>query len=182
MFDLIHEFVIDSDGNTYELEAIVRWILANGDSPVTRSPLTVEELYYNNALLETLWEEQEGEEGHEIHSSIRRWKDEVLQRRRLQQDASPTPSPEAKQAPGAPLPLFSVAQRAEQIASATANLETHGHPRSHEEVQFLHEYVSVSHRNRSRCAWACLFLVVVVNAIGVYVEPNVFLVEAKSAL
>lgn len=74
--DLCHEPVIDPDGYTYEREAIVHWVQNNGDSPVTRKSLSVEQLYDNNAVLSILLEESEKPED-EVHPCIRRWKEEM---------------------------------------------------------------------------------------------------------
>lgn len=72
---MIHEPAIDPDGYTYEKDAIVQWINANGDSPVTRKALTVDKLYDNNALLNIMLEATKG--GAEtMHPSIRKWKQE----------------------------------------------------------------------------------------------------------
>lgn len=74
--DLCHEPVIDPDGFTYERQAIVHWVQNNGDSPVTRKSLTVEQLRDNNAVLNILLEASEKPED-EIHPSIKRWKEEL---------------------------------------------------------------------------------------------------------
>ena len=65
-----------ADGYTYERAAIVHWVQNNGDSPVTRKPMTVDQLYDNNAVLSVLLEESEKPED-EIHPCIRRWKEEM---------------------------------------------------------------------------------------------------------
>lgn len=49
--ELIWEPVIDPEGTTYEKEAIHRWVQRNGNSPLTRKPLQVKELYENKTLL-----------------------------------------------------------------------------------------------------------------------------------
>jgi len=48
----------------------------NGDSPVTRKALSVEQLYDNNAILNILLEEAEKPE-ESIHPCIKRWKEEM---------------------------------------------------------------------------------------------------------
>lgn len=73
-FDLIHVPAIDPQGNTYEKAAIYKWIQANQDSPITRSPLQISDLYDNLAISDML-EELKGKSDGEIHPSIRKWKD-----------------------------------------------------------------------------------------------------------
>jgi hypothetical protein len=103
--DLPHEPVIDPDGYTfeqvsvYEVEllrvlieeyafsliwyistkqaAIVHWVQINSDSPVTRKPLTVEQLRDNDAVLSILLLESE-KPADCIHPCIQRWKDELM--------------------------------------------------------------------------------------------------------
>ncbi|CAB9497019.1 domain containing protein [Seminavis robusta] len=75
--DLPHEPVIDPEGFTYEKDAIVHWVRHNGDSPVTRKPLSVDQLYDNNAVLCILLEESEKPEDN-LHPCIRRWKEELM--------------------------------------------------------------------------------------------------------
>lgn len=74
--DLCHEPVIDPDGYTYERNAIVHWVQNNGDSPVTRKSLSVEQLYDNNAILTILLQESEKPDD-QMHPCIRRWKEEL---------------------------------------------------------------------------------------------------------
>lgn len=42
--------VVDSDGNTYEKHAIEEWVRQNGTSPITRAPLSMNDLRPNLAL------------------------------------------------------------------------------------------------------------------------------------
>lgn len=44
------EPVIDHEGNTYEKEAILEWLLRNSTSPITSSPLSPNQLFPNRAL------------------------------------------------------------------------------------------------------------------------------------
>lgn len=76
-FELIQEPVIDPDGHTYELEAIVHWIQQHNESPVTRKSLSVSQLY-DNLALELILTEETNKLGDAAHPSIRRWKEEVL--------------------------------------------------------------------------------------------------------
>jgi len=49
-FSHIHEPVIDPEGNTYEKNVILKWIAENGDSPLTRTALSADELFPNHAV------------------------------------------------------------------------------------------------------------------------------------
>ena len=48
--ELFRDPVIAADGHTYERTAITQWILDNGTSPLTRQPLSVEDLQPNDEL------------------------------------------------------------------------------------------------------------------------------------
>ena len=54
---LMKDPVMDPDGFSYEREAIEKWIKKNGTSPMTRRPLTLEELKPNRALKDAIEEE-----------------------------------------------------------------------------------------------------------------------------
>jgi hypothetical protein len=75
-FHVMHEPVIDPDGNTYERVAIEKWIRVNGKSPVTRSPLTVDQLYPNHAISDLLDQKKNGSDD-TMHPSIRKFKAEM---------------------------------------------------------------------------------------------------------
>jgi hypothetical protein len=72
-FGLIHDPVIDPEGNTYERAAVANWIGVNGTSPITRNPVSIEVLYPNHAIEELLEEEKCRSEG-TMHPSIRKFK------------------------------------------------------------------------------------------------------------
>jgi len=72
--DIMIRPAIDPEGNTYERPAILGWIRANGNSPLTRNALSAEQLRDNNALDDLIDAEVNKTEG-SIHPSIRRWKD-----------------------------------------------------------------------------------------------------------
>jgi U-box domain len=55
--DLMRDPVIDREGNTYERSAVLECIEKNGVSPITRKPLSVEELYDNTTLFWVLLQE-----------------------------------------------------------------------------------------------------------------------------
>jgi len=74
-YELISNPVVEPDGNTYEKIAIHHWIDANGTSPITRQPLTIDQLYDNNALSDIIDEEKHRSDD-SIHPSIRQWKEE----------------------------------------------------------------------------------------------------------
>lgn len=72
-FNIVHDPVVGPDGNTYERVAVENWIRIHGTSPVTRNPMSIEEMYPNHAirnLLET--EIQKPEE--QVHPDILKWK------------------------------------------------------------------------------------------------------------
>jgi hypothetical protein len=46
-YETFHDPVIATDGHVYEREAITKWILLKGTSPLTRQPLSIEELQPN---------------------------------------------------------------------------------------------------------------------------------------
>jgi len=48
--DLFHYPVIDPEGNTFEQEAIVTWIRTHGVSPLSRTQLSIHDLYPNYAI------------------------------------------------------------------------------------------------------------------------------------
>ncbi len=51
---IMNEPVSDSDGNTFEKEAIIKWITQHGNSPITRNPMTIDKLVPNRALKELI--------------------------------------------------------------------------------------------------------------------------------
>jgi hypothetical protein len=75
-FNLIQKPVIDPEGNSYERAAIEHWIRANNNSPMTRTALSIDQLYDNNAITDLMNEERERSD-ESIHPSIRRWKEET---------------------------------------------------------------------------------------------------------
>jgi hypothetical protein len=75
-FNLIQKPAIDPEGNTYERAAIEQWIRVNNNSPITRTAISVDQLYDNNAIADLMDEEKERSD-ESIHPSIRRWKEEA---------------------------------------------------------------------------------------------------------
>lgn len=73
---LMHKPVIDPQGYTYEKIAIYKWIEVNGDSPVTRAPLAVDQLIPNHALEGLLDAEANRDDIEDIHPAILKWKKE----------------------------------------------------------------------------------------------------------
>mmetsp|Transcript_23715 Transcript_23715/g.35015 ORF Transcript_23715/g.35015 Transcript_23715/m.35015 type:complete len:203 (+) Transcript_23715:357-965(+) len=74
-FSHIHEPVIDPEGNTYEKNVILKWIAENGDSPLTRTALSDDDLFPNHAIRDLLDIEKNRDEA-SIHPSIRKFKEE----------------------------------------------------------------------------------------------------------
>jgi len=72
--DLMTDPVIAKDGTSYERAAIERWIQVNGKSPISRTPITIDELRENNALYELIQKEK-GRKADSVHPSIRRWRE-----------------------------------------------------------------------------------------------------------
>lgn len=52
--EIFKDPVIDPDGNSYEREAIEDWLARNSTSPITRRPLTLNDLRPNRALKESI--------------------------------------------------------------------------------------------------------------------------------
>ncbi len=73
--NLIHDPVIDPDGNTYEKVAITNWILIHGNSPITRTALSLDQLRPNHVIRRLLEEEMTQSADH-IHPEILRWSEE----------------------------------------------------------------------------------------------------------
>lgn len=88
--DLMYEPVIDSDGNTFEKVAVVDWIRVNGNSPVTRNPMSVTDLRPNHAITDFLDDELMKSEGSQ-HPSIRRWRAGTRPTSQTPSGASPLP-------------------------------------------------------------------------------------------
>jgi hypothetical protein len=74
-FNIMHHPVIDPEGNTFEQVAVENWIRINGNSPITRAKLSIDQLYGNKAISRLLQDEKEKPEP-QMHPSIRKWKDE----------------------------------------------------------------------------------------------------------
>ena len=53
-YEVMENPVIDREGNTYEHEAILKWLERHSTSPITRNPLSVIELVPNRALKEAI--------------------------------------------------------------------------------------------------------------------------------
>jgi U-box domain len=81
--------VIAPDGNSYERDAIKKWIRTHGTSPVTRETVALDQLRPNNALYELIQGEKK-RTLESMHPSIRRWKESTAEtsRRSLTDAAS----------------------------------------------------------------------------------------------
>ncbi|CAF3848769.1 unnamed protein product, partial [Rotaria sordida] len=53
-YELFHDPVLTPDGHTYERQAIEQWIRSHGTSPITRQPLSIEQLYPNRKIIEAM--------------------------------------------------------------------------------------------------------------------------------
>ena len=74
-FSLIHDPVIDPEGNTFERIALENWIQVNRTSPITRTSVSTGDLYPNNAVAE-LMDVEKGKCEESMHPSIKLWKEE----------------------------------------------------------------------------------------------------------
>eukprot|EP00339_Tiarina_fusa_P018124 CAMPEP_0117025910 /NCGR_PEP_ID=MMETSP0472-20121206/19096_1 /TAXON_ID=693140 ORGANISM="Tiarina fusus, Strain LIS" /NCGR_SAMPLE_ID=MMETSP0472 /ASSEMBLY_ACC=CAM_ASM_000603 /LENGTH=383 /DNA_ID=CAMNT_0004732763 /DNA_START=61 /DNA_END=1212 /DNA_ORIENTATION=- len=72
---MMHVPVIDPQGYSYEKVAIENWIRVNGDSPVTRESLSIEQLIPNVAVSNLLLAEA-SKKDEMMHPAIRKWKNE----------------------------------------------------------------------------------------------------------
>ena len=52
--NVMNEPYSDNDGNSYEKEAIFKWIADHGNSPITRNPMTIDDLRPNRALKDAI--------------------------------------------------------------------------------------------------------------------------------
>jgi len=73
--NLMHEPVIDPEGNTFEGRSIRAWIKDNGNLPLSRNGVNINDLYPNKVLHMLLLEEMDKDEGL-MHPSIKLWKEE----------------------------------------------------------------------------------------------------------
>lgn len=94
--DLMFRPAIDPDGNSYERQAILGWIRANGTSPLTRNALSADQLRDNNALADLIDAEVNKTEG-SIHPSIRRWKDTRKDELEEDEEAGVSPYPTSQE-------------------------------------------------------------------------------------
>lgn len=72
---IMHDPVIDPDGNTFERMAVENWIRLHGNSPVTRRKQSIDELRPNH-IIRKLLEEEKGIPGDLIHPDILKWMEE----------------------------------------------------------------------------------------------------------
>lgn len=151
--DLCHEPVIDPDGYTYERAAICHWITNNGDSPVTRKALRVDQLYDNNAILNILLQESEKPDD-QIHPCIRRWKEEL---------SKPSPSivPEVTDAENPSDPSRLPMNGATVPISSTAGQPAH-YPTTREEME------ERMHREHRKSMVSLLLIIIMISFALVY--------------
>jgi hypothetical protein len=103
-FSLIHEPVIDPEGNTFERIAIENWIQTNGTSPITRASVSVGDLYPNLAVAE-LMEEEKGRSEESMHPSIKIWKEEPPPQRMDPPETGDVPPSNSVNTPATPAEL-----------------------------------------------------------------------------
>jgi hypothetical protein len=103
-FGIIHDPVIDPEGNTFERTAAESWIRVNGNSPITRTSVTVEDLYPNNVIAELL-EEEKRRSDDSIHPSIRKWKQEAPRRQSIDPESGPSSPTDSNNFPSTPSEL-----------------------------------------------------------------------------
>ena len=74
--NIMHDPVIDPDGNSFERVVVENWIHRHGNSPVTRRKLTIEELRPNH-ILQRLLEEETKMPPESMRPEILKWIDEA---------------------------------------------------------------------------------------------------------
>ena len=74
-FGLIHNPVIDTEGNTFKIVAVETWIDNNETSPLTRTPLSEKYLYPNQAIT-ALLDEEKSKSVKNMHPLIRKFIEE----------------------------------------------------------------------------------------------------------
>jgi hypothetical protein len=74
-FNIIHDPVIDPEGNTFERVAVENWVRLNGNSPITRTLCRPEQLRPNRAIRDLLELEAQKPRS-KMHPTIRTWKEE----------------------------------------------------------------------------------------------------------
>lgn len=74
-FNLMHQPVIDPEGNTFEKVAVENWIRINQNSPITRAALQISQLYPNTAI-QRLLDQEKAKPEEQMHPSVRKWRDE----------------------------------------------------------------------------------------------------------
>lgn len=140
-FNLMHDPVIDPEGNTYERVAIENWIAVHGNSPLTRTALSSTGLLYPNKALAALLEEEKMRDEESIHPSIRRFNLE-------------TPPTASDPAVGGDL----------VAAAATAN------PQQQQQQQPSPQQQQMEHRQNQLCAlWITICVLSLVIPYGMYI-------------
>ena len=66
----------DSEGYSYEREAIVNWLKRNSTSPVTRNPLSAENLVPNRALRDAIKFRKQKEERNHYNPNMNNLREE----------------------------------------------------------------------------------------------------------
>jgi hypothetical protein len=152
--ELMSDPVISKEGFTYEREAIENWLRVNGESPMTRKPLIVNDLRDNNALYELIQREK-GRSLESMHPSIRRWKESGAPSRRPMRPIAEEEQEEVE--PSAP-PAAMDAAAAAAPAPTPVPATTSPYPTTYAELQRRN-------RERARCVFsgvAIFFTVVLI--------------------
>lgn len=149
--NLMHDPVIDPDGNTYERVAIENWIRVNGKSPATRMPLTSDQLYPNHAISDLLNEEKNRSDD-VIHPSIRRFKIETPPQRTDAEMGGSVASP---------------ATAADAAVGTTTATTTAAMPTTQAEIDSRRAQQTQVKRNFAGLCFAMILLIVFVPA-GIY--------------
>jgi U-box domain len=132
--DLLHEAVIEPGGITYEKAAILYWLQNQQESPVTRQPLTVDQLRDNHAIVSVLEELANGDtQDNPIHPVLQQWKTE-----HATWPAAPPPPPTTH--------------------SRTTAITTRTYPANYEELRVA----DGRRRKRERVLWVLIALVAIV--------------------
>jgi hypothetical protein len=149
--------VIDPEGNTYEQAAIVSWIRANGNSPLSRSPLTVHDLYPNHVIRQLLeYHSNPREDGTPVPPALVKWKTE-----------SPPLLPEAQPTnAGTTLPL---GDDFGSLDAATMNAFQNPYPTTFEQLDEYHRQLRRQRQKVFACTvFGCVCLVLAVVAAVLY--------------
>jgi hypothetical protein len=173
--DVMVDPTIAPDGNSYEREAIKNWIRVNNMSPITRIPLTFDELRPNNALYELIQTEKR-RTSETIHPAIQQWKESTAVTSRLQLN-DPTKNDDEAAQPSAPPALQDQPPPASATNYPTTEAELHQQMQQRRQLHVACFIVFFFHRCCHRVVWpvrcnlACVFNFMVLLVVW-SPEPN----------